>query len=691
MSALAGRKIANNRRKGNFKELNNIKLIDFGSSSKDILQLVKENILADDQSNWKGSELIFLIPIAKNNKPMTNFQESNIVVSRQNDRYLVILRKPGENQGAFILKVIRKENDVVVKAAFNIGEIRSIDYGSDELELALSFEALDTSLHFGNQADRDETLFIIAQVAKFITGSDPYIGYSVDLDAITYMMTTSSAPSKFPALQRILKSAAINVGDQFSIEEAEAEHILDDLNWGNSVGGIEDIHQLLSRKSQDLNHEIIDFLLQWEEMDEVNSNGGNSSNASRPGGGKVRLSLTSQDFGLKDTGEVLKALSMVDSELSAVDKWLGEQIEHMAEIQSNLHMIEDESGTIESSWQSLTVVEKVLQTLLERFTIDPAKEALLLAPDKSLAAILKSVSLRGVDVQMKPFLAAVKSLRDSLVVRISDLHGLSSSEWKHIQNIQSVRAQRDKLVSISEAFCTKIAPIAIGIFDWLLKHKTLVEGDTPTATIILPKSFSTRPILDELCFSKASSGLGIDPQSILRFLSPTANQLLESQIVFHTHLEYFMPLVDLLLELKPNYARPICEAYISAAHDRMYFPLFRMFLKDVQSHITQRPAPLTLANCDRFRCDVGGEVLLRFDQMKNRIGQPKMITAWKALQAGLMIVAPVIEREEMYIKVRCIRISFVFFFFLCYVFVLLVLIVLRNRKLFGRMDVRYRL
>jgi hypothetical protein len=662
---MSGAKRMVNRRKGNFKELNNIRDIDFGVSSKDILQLAREQLIADDQSIWKGSDLLYLIPIVKNNKSkaINSFQENTVVVAKISDRYLAILRKPGDNQGAFLLKVIRKENDIVVKASFPISELRSIDYGSDEMELILSLEAQDTSIHFGNQADRDEALYIIAQVAKFTTGSDPYIGYSVDLDAITYLMATSSAPGKFPSLQKILKATAINIGDQFSIEESEAEHILEELNWGNSMGGIGDVHQLLTQKSVTLNHEIIDFLLQWEEMDEFGA--GSSSKQSQ----KARISLSNADFGLKDTGEVLKALAMVDTELAAVDKWLGEQIEHMSEIQANLHIIEDESGTIESSWQSLTVVEKVLQILLEKYTIDSTKEALLLAPDKALAPILKSTSLNTASQQMLPFISAVKSLRDALAFRINELQGLTSQEWKQIQSIPSIRAQRDKLVSISETFCSKFSQIAIGVFDWLLKHKTLVEGDIPGAMTILPKVFNTLSLLEKFSFTPALAAVTIDQQSFQQFLSPSTNLLLDSQAIFHRYLDYFIPMMDLLLELKPNYARPICESYVRAAHDKMYYPLFKACLKEIQGYITARNSAVGFVNCERFRCDSVSEPIVRFDQSKATSGGPsggvssskgssgvssggRIMSAWKAFQIALMLVCPVLEREEAYVKVR---------------------------------------
>lgn len=60
------------------------------------------------------------------------------------------------------------------------------------------------------------------------------------------------------------------------------------------------------------------------------------------------ISLAGKLFGMKDTKEVLIALQEVDSQLEVVDKWLGEQIDRLSEIQSNLHMIEVPSPPLSS-------------------------------------------------------------------------------------------------------------------------------------------------------------------------------------------------------------------------------------------------------------------------------------------------------------------------------------------------------
>ena len=41
---------------------------------------------------------------------------------------------------------------------------------------------------------------------------------------------------------------------------------------------------------------------------------------------------------------MLSALQLVVEELEGVDNWLNAQINHISEIQANLHLIEDKSG-----------------------------------------------------------------------------------------------------------------------------------------------------------------------------------------------------------------------------------------------------------------------------------------------------------------------------------------------------------
>lgn len=96
-------------------------------------------------------------------------------------------------------------------------------------------------------------------------------------------------------------------------EAAEDEILLEELDWSKVGNDPKEIQVALAVQSQTLNTEIIDFLLQWEEDENVNK--------SLPDSKRVR-----------DTFEVLDALSQVDNELEGVDGWISDQIDRLAQV-----------------------------------------------------------------------------------------------------------------------------------------------------------------------------------------------------------------------------------------------------------------------------------------------------------------------------------------------------------------------
>ena len=97
------------------------------------------------------------------------------------------------------------------------------------------------------------------------------------------------------------------------IEEAEEEILLEELDWSKVGNDPKEIQIALAAQSETLNTEIIDFLLQWEEDENVSK--------TLPDSKRVR-----------DTFEVLDALSQVDNDLEGVDVWLSEQIERLSQV-----------------------------------------------------------------------------------------------------------------------------------------------------------------------------------------------------------------------------------------------------------------------------------------------------------------------------------------------------------------------
>ena len=672
--------------------------------NKSIVQLMNEQIISNKQSNWKGYDIIFYIPITSKKRSLQD-RSSSVAMSpsasntaansgsssnqsKLHERHLFLLRKPDSSKDLYFVKVINKENELDIKNIYDVKSFRGIDYGSDELELVLSLEAGDYSLYFLNLTDRDEFTWIVSQLGKTIVGNEFSIGFSVDVEALSYMMATSTVFTKFPQLNKVISLQNMQFGYQFSTDEAEAEHILDELNWSNSVTSLNDIHNALNNKSTKLNDEIIDFLLQWEEMDYANLAKGNNKNNSTALNSSVRQVIqpkTELTSSLRDTGEVLVALAHVDRELSSVELWLDEQINHLSEIQSNLFAIEDESASLETAWQSLNRVQEIITFLMQKYTLTEQQEKLLKNPDLALNPILKSPTLNSHSLynnNLAPLYNAVKVLRNALVIKISsELYGLKASEWKQIQAISAISTQKAKLQEISEIFCNKFGDIATGLFDWLLKHRSLVEGDDHLPSAI-PKSFTSKTLIDDIHFAKVSStpnsseanssrsvrssiyaptGTSNDSNSAIsnngnpppsglintnRFRFPKNNQLLQSQGIFHIYLSKFSPILDILIELSPKYIKILSDSYRNAVHERFYSPLIKAFVKDIRNSITYLQPPINLNNCKGFHFHSKNDVMVSFSR-----GTTKQITSWKVLEVALLLLSPLIENEEAFLKV----------------------------------------
>jgi hypothetical protein len=644
------------KRRVRSKDVQLLKSLQCGSdNSKDIFDLLKEKFLDDASSAWYQGELLYIVSVTRrkdatavNSGLGTNYTNTDSNSARQ-ARYLAMFKKIESPYLTCMLKILKKDADLEVKHSYEINKLRSIDYGAEENELILSFEQVDYSLYFRGTLDRDETLWIISQVYKAVSGSELSIGYSVDIDALSYMMTTSGSVVRFPPLQKLISMVSASVGDRFSADEAQAEQILDQLQWSKSLSEQMDIHQILSVNSKKLNNEIIDFLLQWEEMDETASLATSVSS---------RTSSTTKVFGMRDTKEVLLALTEVDGQLETVDRWLGEQIEHLAEIQANLHMIEDESGALETSWQNLNVVQDVVMQLVKKYSLEESQEMLLQYPERSLGPLFKLTSLQQIERYITPLQEAAEVLRDALVFKATDLCGLSSAQWKQIQGITAITDQKKKLVDISEIFANKLSEWAVMLFDWLLKHKALVEGDGTTVTRLLPKQLSTvRAAVEEVC-NLDFDGFISNPTKKHKYRLPRSkyrsiehNQLLESQALYHTQVCKFATLLDLLVELQPTYSRQICEAYMRATHERLYTPLLKALVKDLQSQITCKQTPLSLTNCAKFRSDSASNLVLRFESKNSP--SAKVFYSWRLFEVALLLISPLIDAEEAFIKVRC--------------------------------------
>ncbi len=648
-------------------------------SGKDILQTFEEKILSDTRSVWFGSDIMYIVETLKKGK-VNNDNEKN---SSHKKRYLVMLRKKGFDLCLNILLINFKDGELELKSNYDTKFLRAVDFGSDDNELMLSFDSGDQNVYFTNQNERDETVWIIVQSCKGILCNEVTVGYSIDFDSLGYKTTTNGTLSRFPILQKLVSGISAMTGDIFSDEEAEAEHLLDELNWtvssGSTITGSSttnspvanqlDLQHILSKQSDQLNCEIIDFLLQWEEMDEKSIEVSDAV-LLKSKAGCTEVQTSSVLFGgVRDTREVLTALSLVNSELEAVDRWLGEQIERLSEIQTNLHIIEDESGALETSWQNLNIVQQVVGAVVHGYSIDAQHQDLLARmPEEYFSVLLRpaSTSLAVGAELIRPLNAALSALREALDQKImgkSNLThtstslstsssadtkvnscALSPAQWKQIQTIAAVTSQHTKLTDLADAFCSNYGDFSLGLFDTLLKHKALIDGSVS----IVIKQFNYQSIIERYV---SASG---EHQSLR--LSFDQNQFLLAQRLYHVNIELFAGLLDHFVELSPNYARPLCEAYVRATQDRLLVPLAKILFKDLHTATAMSfPAhrgdgKVSLANCSKYHLNARHEdlVLQKFHSMPSSVGG---LSAWMAVRVALLLLSPVIENEEKFVKV----------------------------------------
>lgn len=291
---------------------------DSRETSKDTIQTITVKLVSEASSPWHGAELLYIIQTQRRTRrankqdPSSRDDSASSKSSSSQDRYLAMLRKKDSSQNISIIRVQLKDGDVEIKNTFDLSSLRSVDFGSDDNELLISYDNADHNLYFNTQNERDETLWIIIQVCKHIVRNDITVGYSIDIDALTYITTSNGTLSRFPLLQKMVQQHTKELGDYFSKEETEAETLLDELNWVASLQEHTNLQQTLSGQAEKLSDEIIDFLLQWEEMDLNTKSKSNSNNNTASTGAGKNSNVNSGKNGLgklggvSDTSEVLQ-------------------------------------------------------------------------------------------------------------------------------------------------------------------------------------------------------------------------------------------------------------------------------------------------------------------------------------------------------------------------------------------------
>ncbi len=105
-----------------------------------------------------------------------------------------------------------------MKQHYDLKTLKSVDCGAEETELLLSFDSTisaDRSLYFASVVERDETIFVLLELCRYVLNiySQITVGYSIDVDNLRYNNADINAATlnKFPQLSKALKMGGYNI------------------------------------------------------------------------------------------------------------------------------------------------------------------------------------------------------------------------------------------------------------------------------------------------------------------------------------------------------------------------------------------------------------------------------------------------------------------------------------------------
>lgn len=484
--------------------------------------------------------------------------------------------------------------------------------------------------------------------------------------------------------------ASTTNGKVFVDEDVEAELLLDELYWsssaseGNGAGAPEELHNKMTKQSENLNMEIIDFLLQWEEDENVSADKKPKNGAADNDPGVRRVTM-----------EVLGALSHVDEQLSSVDEWLGEQIERLSEIQSKLHMIEAESGALETSWHNLSNVKTTISVVIEGLSLPEEYETLLMSPHILVEAILKDSELRDRDGMLKVLILAIELLRKCMAFKgnadaskPAALPGpgnftITPQQWKELLYVTGISSQLNKLLEIADSFCNSLNDTMPNLFDGILKHKCLHDGNSSrnisvkhfnfgivaTECLIYCSAtpryrFGSKWFRRHICSNGSGSMKTVKVADSTKMLNQHLNPIYCVQESFHIMTSLFTQLNVHFLELAPAILPAMKKSYETAVDERFYSLLVKGLFHEVTASITNNAASssaataaLSLATVHKCAAlhDTGKVVsnAISFRGTKRITGSTVSVpvSPWIAFELVLQLIAPVIRREEAFCKV----------------------------------------
>ena len=611
------------RKNKNFKLLRD----DTYVGPKSLPDLLRDKLFADSTSLWYGADLVYFVPLVKRSSD-TNKLIADLT-NQASDRYLTIIRKKDVLASVHVCQlVVRKETGVEFKQAWELKVFKAIEFGQEDNELILTFNTSEHVLFFPTVAEKEEASWVLVKVCKLVTGFECSVGFNVDLDAIAYALSQSGSLGRFPVLKQIGVGGAT---EAFAEEEAEAEALLEERNWTGAGGAPVELQNQLVKEQEELQMEIIDFLLQWEDDEEAKS----KAVAAAFGGESAA-----------DTTEILVSLQEVDAELERVDIWLGEQIDQLVNIQGKLVMIEAESGSLETSHANLSNLQKMLDLLLTGLHLDKEHEEILSKPEKLFLRAIQSTDFpNDTESILQPAVDALAALRVALSLKGADDGSsiMSSLHWRQLQMLSAVSTQRGKLLDLADRSCTGLSDMFVGLFDRLLTHKALTEGLNSRRTSITVAKFSFGSAI------RANVGTADGYRNWSVVSSFENNQAMGAQRVFHDTLADFLPLLEHVMELRSASSVPICNAYVQSVHDKLYRPLVKALFRDLQSILLPRSPVLNMANLPKHSAGGTHEPSIKF--MRHSINlQNALLHPWEALEVALCYFVPLVRREEAFFQ-----------------------------------------
>ncbi len=513
-----------------------------------------------------------------------------------------------------------------------LSEIRQISPSAENaLDLLVVLSDTDVSWRFLSQIDRDEATLVLCQLSKSIYGVNYFSGHMSELDIASF-----GFEQRFPALFKIFQLTT-SVHDD---DEKEAELLLEQLDWTKPIP---ELQHALQDDILDLNVEICDLLLQWEEDDVVTSFSGSVSR-------------------MRDTVELLTNLNQADRELAVVDDWLGKQIIHLSEVQKGVAQIKSESGMLETSLQNLTAVKLLISSVVGSLQVSKEEEETLLKADKNIRMIISSnqanISVLEAEIIIDPIIHALESLRRAMSTNESVLGSdASKNDWEHLKIVSGIQQQRQKLIKIASDFCHNVSESILYLFGAVLKHRLLNDPSRQTSVVIRKFSFtSLQPILVPSMMQESAS-IDENPSTI-------KNQMLMAQRAYQQTLSPFIPLIEHTIYLSSSFLPKTKNAYIEATQQLLYTPLVKQLFKEL-SVVTTPQQSVSFTTLPKTRAvkstHNGPNTLLKFHESVSASSNSGNLVAraaihiWDALMIAILLIAPVIEREMQFVQVKILK------------------------------------